>query len=144
VAARRAYQLALMGAGAQLQLWPAERSSRETNSTNDARSLDAFAASAYDHVGLCSTLTACARMPLRRNVTLSLDDEIIQKARVLAARRNLSVSALLRDELSRLVAEDDAYQTAMHAALERLKRGSRLGGGRLPKRDELHERADLR
>ncbi len=70
---------------------------------------------------------------MRRNVTLTLDDDLIHKAR-----------ALLREELSRLVAEDEAYQAAKRTALERLRRGSRLGGGPLPTRDELHERAHLR
>lgn len=79
-----------------------------------------------------------------RNITLTLDDELIYKARVLAARRNRSISALLREELSRLVAEDEAYETAKRAALERLARGAHLGGGPLPGRDELHDRADLR
>jgi predicted transcriptional regulator len=79
-----------------------------------------------------------------RNITLTLDEDLIRKARVLAARRNRSVSALLRDELSRLVAEEEAYETAKRAALERLARGARLGGGPLPPRDELHHRASLR
>jgi predicted transcriptional regulator len=82
--------------------------------------------------------------PMQRNITLALDDDLIRKAKVLAARRNSSVSALLREELSRLVSEDEAYETAKRAALERLERGSRLGGGPLPSRDELHERAQLR
>jgi plasmid stability protein len=54
---------------------------------------------------------------MRRNVTLTLDEDLIHKARVLAARRNRSVSALLREELSRLVAEDEAYQIAKRTAL---------------------------
>ena len=81
---------------------------------------------------------------MQRNITLTLDEELIHKARVLAARRNRSVSALLRDELSRLVAEDDAYESAKRAALKRLERGAHLGGGPLPARDELHDRAGLR
>ncbi|HSK47450.1 MAG TPA: DUF6364 family protein, partial [Coriobacteriia bacterium] len=43
---------------------------------------------------------------MQRNITLTLDDDLVRKAKVLAARRNRSVSALLREELSRLVAED--------------------------------------
>jgi predicted transcriptional regulator len=81
---------------------------------------------------------------MQRNVTLALDEELIHKARVLAARRNRSMSALLRDELARLVAEDEAYEAAKRAALERLARGAHLGGGPLPTRDELHDRAGLR
>jgi len=81
---------------------------------------------------------------MQRNITLTLDDELIQKARVLAARRKRSVSALLREELTRLVTEDEAYETAKRAALERLERGSHLGGGTLPSRDALYDRANLR
>ena len=81
---------------------------------------------------------------MKRNITVTLDDDLIHKARVLAARRNRSVSALLREELSRLVAEDEAYQTARRTSLMRLKRGAHLGGGPLPARDELHERTHLR
>ena len=81
---------------------------------------------------------------MQRNLTLTLEDDLIRKARVLAARRNRSISALLREELTRLVSEDEAYETAKRAALERLQRGSNLGGGPLPSRDELHDRARLR
>jgi hypothetical protein len=63
---------------------------------------------------------------------------------MLAARRNCSVSALLREELSRLVAKDEAYETAKRAALKRLERGAHLGGGPLPSRDEIHDRVSLR
>jgi predicted transcriptional regulator len=81
---------------------------------------------------------------MQRNITLTLDDDLIRKARVLAARRNRSVSALLREELFRLVSEDDTYETAKRAALERLEQGAHLGGGSLPSRDELYERARIR
>jgi plasmid stability protein len=81
---------------------------------------------------------------MQRNITLTLDEDLILKVRVLAARRSRSVSAMLREELSRLVAEDEAYEVAKRAALKRLERGARLGGGPLPSRDELHERGHLR
>ena len=79
-----------------------------------------------------------------RNITLSLDEDLIRKARVLAARRDSSVSAMLREELERLVREDEAYRVAREAALTRLSKGSRLGGGRLPDRKELYDRGSLR
>ncbi|HVT19228.1 MAG TPA: ribbon-helix-helix protein, CopG family [Thermoanaerobaculia bacterium] len=81
---------------------------------------------------------------MQRNITLALDEDLIRRVRVLAARRNRSVSALLREELSRLVADDEAFETARRTALERLERGGHLGGGPLPARDELHERARFR
>jgi predicted transcriptional regulator len=81
---------------------------------------------------------------MRRNITLALDDDLIRKARVLAAHRNCSVSGLLREELSRLVAENEAYETAKEAALKRLDLGTHLGGGPLPVRGDLHDRVRLR
>jgi hypothetical protein len=79
-----------------------------------------------------------------RNITLTLDQELLKKVRVLAARRNLSVSALLRAELERLVREDEAYVAARRKAFARLSRTTHLGGGPLPERDELHDRGVLR
>lgn len=78
-----------------------------------------------------------------RNITLPMDEETPRKARVLAVRRNMSVSALLREEILRPVSRDDAYELARGAARGKLERGSRLGGGTLPWREERHHRAGL-
>jgi hypothetical protein len=75
----------------------------------------------------------------RQNLTVQLDRETIRKAKVLAARRGTSVSALVAAEIRASVQSDDAYETARRAALERLDRGLHLGGRRV-NRDELHER----
>ena len=75
-----------------------------------------------------------------RNLTIQLDDVTIDKARLLAARRATSVSGLIRDEIARLVAEDDRYHAAKAAALRQLDRGFHLGGGLPPDRESLHER----
>jgi hypothetical protein len=81
---------------------------------------------------------------MTRNITLSLDEAILREARVLAAQEGLSVSAFLRQELSRLVEQQRGYARAREAAIRRLDRGQSLGGGSLPTRDELHDRAKLR
>ena len=81
---------------------------------------------------------------MARNITLSLDDDLIRKVRVIAAKRGTSVSALLRSELGRLVSEDEAFEAARQSALRRLRSGARLKSGRLPSREELHDRAKLR
>jgi hypothetical protein len=81
---------------------------------------------------------------LSRNITITLDEETLREARVLAAERGLSVSALLRRELAGLVDRERGYAKARHSALARLKRARSLGGGRLVSRDELHDRAKLR
>ena len=79
-----------------------------------------------------------------RNITLTLDEDTLREARVLAAERGLSVSALLRVELAGLVERNRRYGKARASALKRLARGQALGGGKLPSRDELHDRARLR
>ncbi|MGH2441807.1 MAG: hypothetical protein ACRDFX_01420 [Chloroflexota bacterium] len=76
----------------------------------------------------------------KRNLTIQLDAEIIRKARVLAVEQSMSVSGLVARELERLVGEEDRYRSACRHALADLEKGFHLGGGLLPKRDELYER----
>ena len=79
-----------------------------------------------------------------RNITLALDEETLREARMLAAQRGLSVSAFLRSEIAGLVERQRGYAKAREAAVRSLRRGQSLGGGKLPSREELHDRAKLR
>ena len=83
-------------------------------------------------------------MSIARNITVALDEETLREARVLAAQRGLSVSAFLRREIAGLVERQRGYAKARDAAVRRLRRGQSLGGGKLPSREELHDRAKLR
>lgn len=76
---------------------------------------------------------------MKQNITLAVDRDLLRKARVLAAMRGASLSGLLRDELTRLVADADRYASAKEQALQDLARGQHLGGKRST-RDALHER----
>lgn len=76
----------------------------------------------------------------KRNITISLDSQIIRKARILAVKRSTSVSGLVAEQIEALVGEDEAYERAAASAIARMKRGYHLGGGRYASRDELHER----
>ena len=76
---------------------------------------------------------------MKQNITLSLDRDLLARARVLAARRSTSVSALLADELAQLVEEADVYEHARRSAEAHLQRGLHLGGMRAA-RETLHER----
>lgn len=76
----------------------------------------------------------------RRNLTISLSREIIRKARVLAARRETSISGLLAGQIEKLVDEDEAYERAARQARALLKKGFHLGGVIPCARDQLHER----
>jgi len=79
-----------------------------------------------------------------RNITLTLDEQTLREARVLAAQRGLSVSAFLRRELAGIVERQRGYAKARTAATQRLRRGQALGGSKLPAREELHDRVKLR
>jgi len=78
-------------------------------------------------------------MAARQNLTVQLDRDTIRKAKVLAARRGTSVSALVAAQIKESVQADDAYEAARRSALELLEQGFHLGG-RCLNRDELHER----
>jgi len=77
---------------------------------------------------------------MKQNITLAVDKDLLKKARVLAAKRETSVSKLLSEQLARIVSEDNQYEASKKKALSRLKRGFHLGGRILATRDELHER----
>ncbi len=76
---------------------------------------------------------------MRQNLTLSLDKELIRKARVLAARRSTSVSQMLSTLLGELVEEAEHYDRAKRCAIRKLETGYHLGG-QPASRDKLHER----
>lgn len=79
-----------------------------------------------------------------RNITLTIDEDVLREARVLAAQEGLSVSALLRRELVSLVERQRGYAKAKDSALRRLARGQSLGVGTPWSREELHDREKLR
>jgi len=76
----------------------------------------------------------------KQNVTISLSRPTLRKAKVLAARRDTSISRLLAQQIEILVGEDEAYEHAERQAIQLLEQGFHLGGGRPASRDELHER----
>jgi hypothetical protein len=76
-----------------------------------------------------------------RNVTVTLDEETARWVRVEAARRDTSVSSLLRELLLEHMGGRESYAGAMERYLSREPRT--LGGSR-PTREELHDRARLR
>ena len=76
----------------------------------------------------------------KQNVTVSLDRQTIQKAKVVAARRSTSISGLLARQIEVLVGEEEAYERAERQARALLDQGFHLGGVIRASRDELHER----
>ena len=76
----------------------------------------------------------------RQNVTVSLSADVVRKAKVLAARRGSSISALLAEQIESIVGADEAYERSARAALAKLDKGYHLGGVIKASREDLHER----
>jgi hypothetical protein len=75
----------------------------------------------------------------KRNLTIQLDDAVIRHARVVAAHRGLSLSALVAQQLIQLAEADERYERARAVALDALA-DSTGGGAPTWHREELHDR----
>ena len=77
-----------------------------------------------------------------QNITLSIPKETLLKVKLLAVKRQTSVSGLLTQTLEKLVQQEDAYSHARQRHLGWLEQSTDLGtGGQIStQRDELHER----
>ena len=80
-------------------------------------------------------------METTQNVTLAIPKDILRKAKILAVQKNTSLSGLLTQTLTNLVARQEAYEQARQRNLALLKSGLNLGtqGYITWKREELHE-----
>ncbi len=78
----------------------------------------------------------------KQNVTVSVPKDVLRKAKLLAERRRMSLSALIAHFLEQLVEDDEEYERARQQHMELMERGFDLGTyGKPPaSRDELHER----
>lgn len=77
---------------------------------------------------------------MKNNITLRVDSDLIWEAKVLAARRGTSVSAMLAKQLEEMVRDEKAYDAARKRALRRLEGGWDLRWTPVRDRQELHER----
>lgn len=76
-----------------------------------------------------------------RNLTLSLSDELVRKAKLVAAQRDTSVSALVSELIENLTGGTSDYERAWADEVALMKQGSGLRIGAVTwTRDELHQR----
>jgi hypothetical protein len=80
--------------------------------------------------------------PTLKNVTVTLEKEVAQWARLEAARNETSVSRLLGQILKQRMLEDAGYDSAMRRALAR--KPFLKGNSRYISREEAHERSGVR
>lgn len=78
----------------------------------------------------------------RKNVTVTLEEDVARWARVEAAKLDTSVSKMLGDFLKEKMTEEQSYERAMHYALSR--KPFLKTDGRYISRDEAHDRSRLR
>jgi hypothetical protein len=77
---------------------------------------------------------------MKRNLTIQLDESTVQKARLVATKRSMSISRLVTEEIEKAAAEDNSWQVARRTALAQLEHPFHLGGEKLPARESLHQR----
>jgi predicted transcriptional regulator len=77
-----------------------------------------------------------------RNVTLALPEDLLRRVKIIAAKQDTSISALLAATLSQVADQEEGYAEARDAMLADLARGYNLGTqGKIAwSRDSLHER----
>lgn len=76
----------------------------------------------------------------KERLTLWLDAGIVAEARAMAAKRQISLSAFLREQLLHIVYERRAFRNAKRRALKRLRTGLDLRWSPQRSRDDLHQR----
>ena len=75
-----------------------------------------------------------------RNVTITLDEDVVRWARIRAAERETSVSRLVGDLLREKMREDQGYEAAMREYLTRPARKLRRTATKYPRRADLYGR----
>lgn len=73
-----------------------------------------------------------------KNITLAIDDKVLEDVRRYAARKNTTVNALVREHLTRIATEDDRAAKARQRLIE-LAENSQARMGRWS-REELYDR----
>lgn len=84
------------------------------------------------------TQDTCTRILWNLNLTVSIDDAILEKARKLAVQRGTSVQELIRAHLEALVGETNGSAVA-EELLELMQVAGGRSGGRKIRRDEAYE-----
>ena len=82
----------------------------------------------------------CRTNPVKRNLTIRLDEDLLKAARRIARAKNTSVNQLVREHLEELVRRTDPQKTAL-AEIEEIFRTRRSQIGPITwTRDDLYER----
>ncbi len=76
-----------------------------------------------------------------KNITLAVEDDVLEKARIVAAERRTTVNAMVRDFLTEIATRDDRLAQARRELLDLMDRSAGdMGPDWRWSRDETHER----
>jgi hypothetical protein len=57
---------------------------------------------------------------MKRNVTVQLDEDVIAKIKIIAAKKGTSISGLVAAEINKIAAQNERYERARRAALAQM------------------------
>ena len=77
---------------------------------------------------------------MTRNVTLSLPDEIVKQAKIVAAQRETSLSGLVASLLKQVIGDAEDYDAVWERELAIMAAGPLRVGKITWSRDDLHQR----
>ena len=79
-----------------------------------------------------------------KNITVSLPDEVYRRARIKAAERDTSVSAIVREFLIRLAEDETDFERRKRLQDEVMASISAFSAGDRLSREEIHDRSAIR
>ncbi|MEE9327857.1 MAG: DUF6364 family protein [Cocleimonas sp.] len=74
------------------------------------------------------------------NVTLSIDEEDLKQARVLALQQGSSLNAVIRHFVKSYIGDSKRYQQVTERIVQQAENSQYSSGGKKWTREELHER----
>jgi len=77
---------------------------------------------------------------MAKNITLAIDEAVLEEARIYAAKRNTSVNGLVRDFLRGIAKQEDRTERARRRLRELAERSTLEVGEVTWKRDDLYDR----
>ena len=77
----------------------------------------------------------------KRNLTVSMPEELIMKTKVAAAKQGVSMNAYIQEAVETRLRESSGYAAAMKRQLKTMESGLSLGlKGKRIRREDVHER----
>ena len=79
-----------------------------------------------------------------KNITVSVPDDVYRRARIRAAEKGTSVSALVRDQLEKIAVEDSEFERLKRLQDQVIDSIREFSAADRMSRDEVHDRDALR